>query len=383
VAYILRINQRRELYVNGRSIAQHDDIADLRFLPHGELTCQVRDGKELYFMRARETPDGFRFTRLSPDVLDVNHDGPFLSDDGVHTAYVSGTESARFLVVDGIRIQDACEDGKPQEVVLSADGAALAYTCAYFKAVRDDYSLPTHSAVVVQGKRTEKFSGSQGRLVLSPDGRHVAYRRCAGFLGGVPCELMLDGQAVTGKFDGADLPFFLSDGTFGHMAWDKHRRYVILANRQRYASEASIHHISPSSDGERLAIGVCGVANQDSGWFGALRSRLGLAPAPTVCRMVFGEGAGRGFWEVSRATFSGDGSMIAYLATGRSNAENWEPAVRWGQVVIADQAGERQASAIFDAVWPPVFSSDGKYVAFGARQQGGLWWKVMAIKERS
>lgn len=62
--------------------------------------------------------------------------------------------------------------------------------------------------------------------------------------------------------------------------------------------------------------------------------------------------------------FSPDGKLLAYRAR---DDDGWN--------VIA---GETR-SAAYDEVGPPQFSGDGKQVAFGARSGRELWWRVMDL----
>lgn len=44
-------------------------------------------------------------------------------------------------------------------------------------------------------------------------------------------------------------------------------------------------------------------------------------------------------------------------------------------IVVGDQKGPD-----FDDVGPPIFSPDGKRVAYGARKGRQLWWKVTEVQ---
>jgi Tol biopolymer transport system component len=68
--------------------------------------------------------------------------------------------------------------------------------------------------------------------------------------------------------------------------------------------------------------------------------------------------------------FSPDGRHLAYRA--RKNGKRF--------VVLADrEASVVKEGPVHDAVWQPVFSTDGKHVAYGAVVDNGIWWKVETV----
>jgi Tol biopolymer transport system component len=64
--------------------------------------------------------------------------------------------------------------------------------------------------------------------------------------------------------------------------------------------------------------------------------------------------------------FSPDGSRFAYRAT---KGKGW--------IVVCGG----QQSDTYDQVWPPVFSRDGKKLAFACRTGPEVWWKVMSLTD--
>jgi Tol biopolymer transport system component len=106
-------------------------------------------------------------------------------------------------------------------------------------------------------------------------------------------------------------------------------------------------------------------------------AKLDPAAAATAVTEVGDPGAQGGEWfvmtgamkgevfeRVGQPVFSPDGKRVAFptLAAGK-----------WSIV-----AGKTR-SAPCDAVGPPRFSADGKQVSFGARSGRELWWRVMAL----
>jgi Tol biopolymer transport system component len=70
--------------------------------------------------------------------------------------------------------------------------------------------------------------------------------------------------------------------------------------------------------------------------------------------------------------FSPDGRHLIFRAR-RGQGERF--------IVIANPETGKviKEGPVCDEVWPPVFSADGKWAAYGARIGRELWWKVQTL----
>lgn len=73
--------------------------------------------------------------------------------------------------------------------------------------------------------------------------------------------------------------------------------------------------------------------------------------------------------------FSPDGKRIAY----RARRGPMEKAKRFIIVADAETGKIIKEGPAGDEVWPPVWSADGKAVGYGARVGRELWWKVQTL----
>ena len=73
--------------------------------------------------------------------------------------------------------------------------------------------------------------------------------------------------------------------------------------------------------------------------------------------------------------FSPDGRRIAY----RARKGPMEKAKRFIVIADADTGKVIKEGPVGDEIWPPVWSADSKTAAYGARIGKELWWKVQAL----
>lgn len=117
--------------------------------------------------------------------------------------------------------------------------------------------------------------------------------------------------------------------------------------------------------------------------------------------IVVNDQRGPEFNNVGSPVFSPDGEKMAYVAKQGSkefivfnNKRKMIDTVIW-RYVFSQRASNmfyeiRQVSKgiilvgekgpDFDRVWPPIFSSDGSKLAYGAHRGKELWWKVMNVR---
>jgi hypothetical protein len=391
VAYLARRDERAVVVVDGKEGPTFDAIYDFVFSADGSRFAYVgRNGKEL---------DASRWTMVTdhqpgPEYDDVGI--PVFSPDGarlLHTASRVVDGRTRALVVENGRVVGDYDWAG--DIAFSPDGKTIAIASG--RIVGD--SLRCSMAV---GTEVGPEFPWVGLPTWSTDGVHFAYvvrsgalqmrvmRDGAGvldavsviairFMGGrvvanvggplaTPARGFVEGTGIFGsrqvaaegsasaEYDEVGLPAISADEkhlAFGARNMPKGMRnfqaFLVVdgqeskLNRGLTAGVITLPHV-PSGIGNFYVTRV-----GDRHYAGIDRSRLFLR-FESLFRLA-----------VPPLAFSPDAQSIAYTD--------------WSQIHIGEQKSDR-----FDWAGPPVFSPDGKKVAFGARKGRELWWKVMEVK---
>ena len=310
------------------------------------------------------------------------------SQDGKRIAYLAtkgekGEEA--WMVIDGKK--SARYDDVGAGVVFSPINRTAAYV-----ATSGDASF-----LVVGSVPRKKFDKSKRLFffqTFSPDGKTLAY---VAYRDGKPILVRGDKEREL-PYDDARWPVYSPDGKT--VAYDalKDGQWFVVVGEQEGKPYDGVGGASFSPDGKRVAYrankgGRKGPYGYPEGgkWFVVIGEEVVSEEYDFVGSLVFAPNgtsvayaARRGsetllvtngrkekveFANISSLTFSPNGSVIAYLG--------FSDGYKKCQVV----AGSRHSSK-FDVVLTqhPIFSPDGKRVAFGARKGRELWWKVMDVE---
>ncbi|MFN0205366.1 MAG: hypothetical protein ACKVS6_03530 [Planctomycetota bacterium] len=201
-------------------------------------------------------------------------------------------------------------------------------------------------------------------FVFSRDGKRLAYTAHQGGAGGkMRCHVQVGEEKYGLKFDDAGSPIISPDGkkiAYRVLTGDKLQIAIdqTVASKQYDVLGAAVF----SPDNKKLVF----AANKG----GTVHSSMAVTSYAVHNSkggkwfMVAGDQEKEEFDMVDDPVFSNDGKSLAYRA--KSNG-------KW-HVIVNDKKSEA-----FDDVDAPVFSSDGKKVAFGARIDREFWWKVLDL----
>jgi Tol biopolymer transport system component len=305
-----------------------------------------------------------------------------VSADGSQVAYSANDEGNFRAMLGSTKLGEKYnESGFPQ---FSLDGKSV----IYWATDKEGQSY------LVLGDRS--IAQSDGRLHFegfSPDGKRVAYLDSRYFRE-VPGKaydahkyvLKIDGKKVGEEFDGIDQFRFSPTGdTFAYVGHEgQDRSGCVVVGNQKGPAFKSIYHLVFSPDGKKIAYNAWDGSRTSVIFNGkdvaqdyAIADSPSFAPDGTLA--FAGESGKKGYvvlekkrWEVHGAinwhplVVSPDGTRVAYAAS----TEKGE------YVGVGDQEGE-----LCDTIFtPPIFSADGKKIAYGALKGREFWWKVLPVK---
>lgn len=282
------------------------------FVPDGRLTFFARVGKK-------------KWTQLVGDATFGPYDGvgyPVFSADGAHVAFRADKGKQAILVVDGVatEVHDQIERG----MFFAPDGRLAV-------AVADGDTW----RVELGGRTVAEHAGAKAirDLTLSPDGKHVAYRVVAGS----KHTIIVDGKAVTtcpqpqllGYSPRGELywavdddfvlgedrrddervedVFFLEDGSlYARVVRDEGGAMSVRAGKKELATMKCLHKAAFHAATRRLA-------------FEVIEGNIMLGPH----FVVVGDAKHGPFKNVTRMTFSPDGSTVSFGALDEALALTW------------------------------------------------------------
>jgi Tol biopolymer transport system component len=358
-------------------------------VPTGELYCAVVDGKpEAAYSGVGSFSFGAdgRYAYLGTDAagtsrLIVNgklQEGYVYvswaawSPDGRTLAFVGQKGDRSFMVVDGKASEPYDCIG---EAAWSPDGRL-----AYVAALNQDWFC------VLDGKKEEPFDQVL-HLKFSPDGKSLAYAANEG-----TWTLVVDGKKGE-EYEHVGPPSFSPDGrSYGYVATDQTQSFLVLGPRARPDQEPYEEIGAPvfSRDGKVWAFRARAM--------GQLKSQI-----VTRREMERKHELGPLFDSVDEPVVSPDGRQVAYAGAKGSRkylVVGGKPTLKYSVLdrisfgpdgeTLAYRAGQfgkqfviagKSRSDDFEGIVSgPVWSSDGKKVAFTARNNGELWSKVLEVK---
>jgi hypothetical protein len=378
VAYVTRVDRGQAVVVGDSVGPTFDEVGWPVWSP---------DSERVAYAARRGDPDKTTAWRIvvgdtEGPAFDTVGD-PVFSPDGQTVAYAArrGRDRAeREMVVSGGNV--VAEHDGVANVAFSPDGR-LAYVR---RTGRDKEAV----CAVVLGEQEGPAFAWAGRPVFSRDGKHVAYPASRQPRGLAPRFLVIDGTS------GPDVGMLLglsldANGRPVYMRSTKRglNRWSVVVGDQAGEDFEGVSLPAVSADGGRVAyVGhrVSGMsrkaflvvdgksaAMEDAG-FGLVNSPPVLRPGdyglafsvPSATRL---EGSAGGFmlfdaldqWYLTGLVLGPEPGQLAYT--------------NWSTVWAGGARSEK-----FDYAGTPVFSSDGRKVAFGARRDREYRWVVMNVK---
>jgi Tol biopolymer transport system component len=228
--------------------------------------------------------------------------------------------------------------------------------------------LVLHDFALNEERKIELPYASSGQFVLSPDGKQIPYivtKEGKQYLVVSPWENPERGKEY-GPYDAITSPIFGPGSTIATYNAVKEGKWRSVVGDREGAKYDGIGGGAPPVFSSDGAK-IAYPAMKNGKWF------MVVSPAgkPSAVK------EGPAYDMVVTPVFSPDGKYIAYRVR-RGSMENAERFIviadtETGKVIKEGQTG--------DEIWPPVWSADNKAAAYGARIGRELWWKVETLGE--
>lgn len=308
--------------VAGPRIAANGTVAYVG--SHGRLDRVVVDGK----------PSAQAYDDLNE--LEIGPDG---------TVFYQGIRGGQSYAVFGAR-----EIGRYEAVAHGTFGANG--RLAFMAQQKERWAMV---AIENGAARTGPWFSSVEPAVFSPDGAHVAYVAHLDDMRGGGDVVIRDGrrQARWPHINGAGI-VWSADG--------RHLAYSITTTSDKVAAVLD-EKVGPEFEEVGPLSIVGGVLCYEASRKAAPHSCVVRGVTPS-CEAQIGEPNLISGTQSDNFTVDANGRHLAYRAR---RGDGW--------VVVVDGT----AGALFDEVWPPRISPDGKQLGYGARKGRELWWHVVSL----
>jgi Tol biopolymer transport system component len=310
------------------------------------------------------------------------YDSAVWSPDGKKLAFIASKDRKFHVVVDGKKSEPF---DSIWELVWSPDGRTVAFTAC----------LGQDWFCVVDGRKGEPFDAVRD-LIFSPDGKTLAYAANEGSW------MIVLGDKKGDEHDDVERPIFTADGTtFGYVASRTDRAFLVMGPHAPAMN-------APTPFFEDL--GPPAFSRDGRVWAYRAKPRESVKEQVMIGRARMENGGLRGeevpdglYDSVSDPVVSADGMQIAYAA-GKGSRKylvvGGKPTVKFSLIdriafgpdgrTVAFRAGQYAKQFVVaggsrgdefeEIVSGPVWSADGKKVAFTARNKSELWSKVLEVK---
>jgi len=353
----------------------YKEVAPSAFSPDGRLVaCEVedREKKEWFIVVSDGEKEVYR-SRAYPDTFRQ----PSFSPNGRLLVYELGEKNKRIvfffdLAARKIIKEWLCIDSeRVGKISFSSDSSRV-----IFDAQKDGRNFLVLQDVALDEERKTEFPyTSAGQFVLSLDGEKIAYvvnKEGRHFLVVSPWESPAQGKE-SGPYEAVVPAIFSPDSTIvAYHAMKKGKWRIVVGDKEgpEYDGVGGSAVFTP--DGAKIAYPVNKGGHQDKRGF--IGGKWVMAVSPTGKPAAVKEGPL--YDMVVTPVFSPDGRRIAY----RARKGPMENAKRFIVIADAETGKVIKEGSVGDEIWPPVWSADGKATAYGARQGRELWWRVEAVK---
>lgn len=349
VAYRAKTGGKVFVVINGKKESDYDDVRYLAFNRDGSKLAYAAKLRDKWFIVIADEK-GPAFDKVGP---------PIFSPDGSRLAYAAEKTPKEFLVVDGQKGEEFNDISSP---VFSPDGNTLAFVAR---------PIGSKNAVLFIGDKKVAEHPIISDVTFSPNGK-LAY--AAGHFNHMS---MIFGDKQGPQFETVIAPTFSPDGTqVAYLALKsgifKTKMFVVSGDdRGTEYSFVSPPVFSPA--GNKLVY----VVGKPEWLQGKSLLHIGDKVEETKCmtweNYFILSLTGVEFWRKT-FTVSPDGSKVACKVFPDADRKVF-PKFDKLQVAVGNQLGPK-----FDDVGLPVFTSDVSAVAYWARNDREIWWKVMPLQ---
>ncbi|MFZ4858147.1 MAG: TolB family protein [Desulfuromonadaceae bacterium] len=389
VVYIAKVAESLHVVLNGKAGKAYQKIENVRISPDGQRVAYVvpQNGKQSLVIDGREGPS---FDDIGP---------PVFSPDSSHIAFKALSGEQLNIVVDG-KVGESYRrfNGAP---VFSSDSAKIAY------AEGAEENRPARlviSDLAFNNKNVKESCGDQ--IVTNVDSSRIA-SVCTNNGKQSVSELSFVQPLKTSEgplYDAiSHLSFAKNGSTLLYVAKKEGSSYLIMNGGEEQLPKKSVPTANPVISPDLKGAGVImstvienpqrnsppgksflyqvinHVGKKESEYDNAedlVYDKVGSHHAYAALkdkkwRIVVNGIDGPLFDRAVGPMFSPDGTLLVYRA--RQDGKRF--------VIVADANGKtiRQHQS-YELVFPPVFTEDGKSLAYGVKDGKELWWKVEKLK---
>lgn len=355
----------------------HEEVAPSAFSPDGRfVACEVGGLKEKkWFIVVSDGEKEVYRSRVYPDTFRP----PVFSPDSRLLVYELGEKNKKRtvffldLVTKKIIKERLYTDYETGRFSFSSDSSRVIYDVKKEGKnflVLHDFALNEEREIELTYTWTVKF-------VLSPDGKKIVYiatKEGKYFLVVSPWEAPAQGKE-SGPYEAVVPPVFSPGSTiFAYHSLNQGKWRSVVGGKEG-ANYDGVDAPVFSPDGAKVAYPAMKGGHQDRR--GMIGGKWMMVVSPAGKPAAVKEGPA--YDMVVTPVFSPDGRRIAY----RARKGPMEKAKRFIVIADAETGKVIKEGPDGDEIWPPVFSSDGKSVGYGARIGRELWWKVQTRIKRN
>ena len=385
---------KKHLVVDNKELRDlyHEEVAPDAFSPDGRLVaCEVgglkekkwfivvSDGeKEVY--SSRIYPDTYRRASFSPDsrllVFELGDDKRSIGNKKKRTVFFLDLAAKKIIKelpcvgCDTVGKFSFSSDSSRVIYEVKKEGKTFLVLLNFDLNVADS-SVATRTETLREERKIELSYASAGRFVLSPDGKKIIYianKEGKYFLVISPWESPEQGKE-SGTYEVVVPPVFSPDlTTAAYHVMNKGEWRSVVGGKEGANYNGVGDAIVFSPDAAKIAYAAIKGGHQDSR--GVIGGKWVMVVSPAAKPAAVKEGPA--YDMVVTPVFSPDGKYIAY----RARTGTMEKAKRFIVIADAETGKVIKEGRAGDEVWPPVWSADSKTAAYGARVGRELWWKV-------